>query len=183
MSNFDTFISALQRLLSALFLRDLARRVANYRRSTSATPEKELAAALDNLIDSSLANATHSNQPDATSNDSPATQSPTRPVKSSSAESRKTLAGEDHPEETAQDRNPATRTHHIANGLGRKLWSSSLEHIHAAHRYALKGDSTNAKLHTTIAKEAIKDASRYLSDDEYEGFVAQIRAELRSLPE
>ncbi|KPK50686.1 MAG: hypothetical protein AMS22_11870 [Thiotrichales bacterium SG8_50] len=63
------------------------------------------------------------------------------------------------------------------------MWSSAVEHIHAAHRSALKGDSTNARLHATIAKEAIKDAARYMSDDEYEGFIDQVRKQLRGLPE
>lgn len=183
MTGFDTYIRGLQRLLSALYLRELGKRIANYRQSTSDASEKELAGALNNLIDSLLANAAHSTQPEVHIDDVPSDNlSPKAPVKSSPARPHPAFLPTSPASDTSAERIRRATEERRNNSLGRKLWSSAVEHIHAAHRCALKGDSANANLHSNIAKEAIKDASHYLSDDEYEGFIARIRTRLPSLP-
>ena len=184
MNTFDNFISAIRKLLSTLFLRDLNSRIANYRRSKSTTPEKELTTALDNLIDSSLANAGRSDKPEVRAGEIPdETRSIRAAAEYSSAQPRQPGPMASPAADTEMKRSRTRSATRIGHGLGGKMWSSAVEHIHAAHRSALKGDSTNARLHATIAKEAIKDAARYMSDDEYEGFIDQVRKQLRSLPE
>ena len=181
MTNFDNYIQGLQRLLSALYLRELGNRVASYRQSTSDTSEKEIAVALNNLIDSLLTNAAKSTSSGVHIHDvSSENLSPKTPVKSLPAHSYPAFQRTSPATDTSAERNRRVAEDRRNNSLGRKLWSSAVEHIHAAHRCALKGDRANANLHSNIAKVAIKDASHYLSDAEYEGFIARIRTKLPS---
>ena len=52
--------------------------------------------------------------------------------------------------------------------LGEKLKESTWSHIHTARLQARQGNISNAKLHASIAQEALNEAAHYISEDDYE---------------
>lgn len=51
--------------------------------------------------------------------------------------------------------------------MGEKLKESTWSHIHAAQLQARQGNIDIAKLHAGIANDALKEASHYMSEDDY----------------
>lgn len=66
-------------------------------------------------------------------------------------------------------------------GIEGKLEHSTWEHIYAALRYARQGDNRNAKMHTNIASSACKELAHYMTEEQYQGFVAEIEKHLDAL--
>ncbi len=69
----------------------------------------------------------------------------------------------------------------LHHGIEEKLEHATWEHIHAAIRYARRGDKSNAKLHADIASSACKELVHYMADDRYREFIAEIDRELETL--
>lgn len=51
--------------------------------------------------------------------------------------------------------------------IGDKLRDSTWSHIHAATLLTRQGDDVNARLHATIANQALKEAAHYMSEEDY----------------
>ncbi len=58
--------------------------------------------------------------------------------------------------------------------VGDKLKNSTWTHIHAALRMTRQGDKSSAKLHADIANSALKEASHFMSVEEYKVFCEQV---------
>lgn len=65
---------------------------------------------------------------------------------------------------------------------GGKLKQSTWDHIHSALRLMRQGDAENARLHSKIANNAMKEAGHYLPADEYRAFVSEVTDYLQQHP-
>lgn len=70
-----------------------------------------------------------------------------------------------------------TLNSHVAESLRESTW----EHLHTALRLAREGNLCGAKLHADIANNALKEAARHMSADDYRDFKARIDAQLSAL--
>lgn len=66
---------------------------------------------------------------------------------------------------------------HVAESLRESTW----EHLHTALRLARDGDLCGAKLHAEIANNALKEAARHMSADDYRDFKVRIDEQLSAL--
>lgn len=71
----------------------------------------------------------------------------------------------------------------LATPIGHKLSSSAWDHTQSAIRYAHQGDYANAKLHATLANNAIDELGHYVSPEEFKHFKQAIKTELLGKPE
>lgn len=58
--------------------------------------------------------------------------------------------------------------------MGERLAKSTWEHVYRAECKARKGDDVNARLHADIAAQAMKEAQKYMKEDEYEAFSSAV---------
>ena len=58
--------------------------------------------------------------------------------------------------------------------IGAKLKRSTWEHLYNALSQAREGNETSARLHANIATQAMKEAHKYLEDDDYANFSNEI---------
>lgn len=65
---------------------------------------------------------------------------------------------------------------------GAKLKNSTWEHIHSALRLMRNGDADNARLHSRIANNALKEAGHFLPADEYQNLVSEVTDYLHKHP-
>jgi hypothetical protein len=66
----------------------------------------------------------------------------------------------------------------VGASVGEKIKSRALEHINKALLLARQGDRANARLHAEIANGAVKEASRFMTEGEYQEFVDLITERL-----
>jgi hypothetical protein len=66
----------------------------------------------------------------------------------------------------------------VGASVGEKIKSRALEHMNKALLLARKGDRENARLHADIANSAVKEAARYMTEEEYGKFVALVKERL-----
>lgn len=65
--------------------------------------------------------------------------------------------------------------------IGNKLQASTWAHIHTAILKAREGDERTAKLHATIANQAMKEAGHFMNDEEFKKFSDEIEKVLNEL--
>lgn len=58
--------------------------------------------------------------------------------------------------------------------MGERLVKSTWEHVYQAECKARKGDDVNARLHANIAAQAMKEAQKFMKEDEYEAFSSAV---------
>jgi len=63
---------------------------------------------------------------------------------------------------------------HMSEKLQLVVW----DHVHSAHRFAMRGDGSTAKLHADIACNAMKALSCYMSVDQYNKFFNEINGQI-----
>lgn len=63
-------------------------------------------------------------------------------------------------------------------GIIEKLEHSTWEHIHAAIRYARKGDYRNARMHSDIASSACQELAHFMNEECYLEFIMEIEKHL-----
>jgi hypothetical protein len=80
---------------------------------------------------------------------------------------------------TSSNSKPAELSEYLKNShqhfrsnsvTGNKLIQSTWEHLHASIRLARLGDVKNARLHSELTKNALNEATHYLSEQEYSRF-------------
>jgi hypothetical protein len=67
--------------------------------------------------------------------------------------------------------------------MGEKLKESTWTHIHTAMLQARQGDAINAKLHAEIASNALKEAAKYLTEEDYKALCEEVAKEFKKLEE
>ena len=77
-----------------------------------------------------------------------------------------------------RDRLTAVQPH-----LGDQMRESTWKHLVASMRLAQQGDEKGAKVHAELAHNAMKEASIYLTEEEYAAFEAEVKERLATLME
>ena len=67
--------------------------------------------------------------------------------------------------------------------MGDKLKASAWSHIHAAALHARNGELETAKLHVGIASQAVKEASHYMTDEDYHAMCEEVEKVLSEVKE
>lgn len=65
--------------------------------------------------------------------------------------------------------------------LGEKLQQRTWEHIASAVKHAQRGKKDGARLHATLAENAMTEASRYMAPARYDAFEKGVKEKLRTL--
>jgi hypothetical protein len=175
-------LHALERLYSGMASRVLHTRMGTYRRRTGTLAEHDLAALLSDHVDR-LAATKRANRGAA----------PKRPVRQGVPGGQRDLF---------EEHRPAVKQVSVVgrafDGLGRyfkssrtepvldpelseKLRNSTWHHIHTAFRLARQGEARTAKLHLDIASHAMKEASHYMSREDYIAFTVEVEEKLAEI--
>ena len=175
-------IEALKSLYSRIASLDLQKRMGSYRRDNGAGVDHDIAAPLINDIEKLAVSSDVENQ-----------QAP----RHASSASSLTAAEDGTPsrQSIGHETPKATRRFlELSRFFGRKKTGSAFqphmrdklkgsvwEHINASLRLARQGDSKSAKLHADVANNALKEAARYMSKEEYSEFYGQVEKQLSEI--
>jgi hypothetical protein len=66
-------------------------------------------------------------------------------------------------------------------GVGEKLKNSVWNHLHEAIRLGRQGDTKNARLHADLANGALKEAVKYMSQEQFSALIAEVEQKLREV--
>lgn len=69
----------------------------------------------------------------------------------------------------------------VSLDMGEKLVHSTWEHIHTSIRVARQGDVKTARMHVELAGNALKEAERYLSAEEFSVFSEEVMSVLNEI--
>jgi len=69
----------------------------------------------------------------------------------------------------------------VQPNLGEQMRASTWKHMVAAMRLAHKGDEKGAKVHAELANNAMKEASVYMTEEEYKAFAIEVEERLASM--
>jgi hypothetical protein len=175
-------IEALKSLYSTIASLDLQKRMGSYRRDNGAGVDHDIATPLINDIEKLAASSDGDNQ---------------RAPRHASSASSLTAAEEGSPNRQRighKTTTPPRRFTELSRFFGRKktgsafqphmrdkLEASVWEHINTSLRLARKGDAKSAKLHADVANNALKEAARHMSEEEYSEFYGQVEKQLSEI--
>ena len=66
---------------------------------------------------------------------------------------------------------------HVSHKLQASVW----EHLNTSLRLARQGEVQTAKFHADVANNALKEAARYMPEDEYAEFYGQVEKRLKEI--
>ncbi len=69
----------------------------------------------------------------------------------------------------------------LPSPVAERFKHSAWDHIHAAIRLAKADDAKGARLHSQLADNALKEAARYMKDEEYQRFMEEFEASLQRI--
>jgi hypothetical protein len=69
----------------------------------------------------------------------------------------------------------------VAPELGNRLKQSVWRHLHEAIRYGRLGDLKNAKMHSVLADEALKEAVQFMSRDDFAALLDEIQTKFEEV--
>jgi len=165
--------------LSALILNH---RMTSYRKGDSALLDKQILAALYDIVEKTPAPETPDHPAGGTGSAAQADAVISDVSNRDAAINGRHLASSETPQKELSNRLHATLSRTPgAIHLGEKLSVSAWDHIHTSLRYVREKNASLAKMHADLANEALQQASHYMTDEEYIELKVSVLEELQKL--
>ena len=176
---FKSLLDSLQSLYSKLSFVILDRRIHSYRRDNGAVVDKEILSKLFDMVEKTPASDNSGNAASEAGPEKEMDGLPTGARKTDSGINPRNAA----PEMAYKDLSNHLHKSADSANLGTRLRASAWDHIHTSLRYVREEKPDLAKMHAGLANEALQQASRHLTDEEYTTLKTSIMDELQKLRE
>jgi len=192
----NTLISALRELYFKAREYNLVKRISSYRERTSSNIPHDISAPLHKQIEKLVHKA---RQEKVTESKVPVYKSTTQTKGAVTSPAREKVEIQNNqPEKINKEQVSKSKDHSDTvvkpykisdpkkldeQGLGEKLKASMWEHIHSAGMQARSNQVATAKMHIDIANHALKEAARYMSEEDYNVVCEEVNAALDEFKE
>ena len=179
--SYRALIRRLENLYAEISLIVLHKRINSYHgNATYKEHAKNIKTPLMEFIETTIKQAVKTNN--TNNNNKPASSDtrpqPDHPAKQQSEHHQLSRERIDELSKYFKKRNKATELHPpIKKQLEHSVW----EHLHAALRYAGKGDKRNSKMHADIVDSACKELAHYMDEEPYLAFITDVEEHLAAL--